>query len=581
MPLLETMPLRKPALARGEAALLSLGLSIEEQDQVKVLLASAADPDAGIHYLLSLKHKQPDAFSRLVHSPAVLKYLIAVASFSRFLSEEILQNPQWLEELTGMSRVLTAAEYKKRLGKFLKTQPYQAQPDAKPLALSLALFRRQQILRILLRDVLGLGSLSETTEELSNLADAILHISYKRIRADLVARHGTPRYVDDYGEVREGGMSVIALGKLGGRELNYSSDIDLMFVYGANGETDGEHPISNKEFYKKVANHYTELLSTYTAEGLCYRMDLRLRPDGSLGEVCISLDGAKSYYHTRARDWELQMLIKARVAAGDPAAGRELLGTVEPLIYSTTLDFSAVEEVSATRERISEKLSRRRLGKSAFDVKLAPGGIRDVEFLVQCLQRLHGGRVPWLRHGGTMLALSRLSQKDLLSAAEFGRLIAAYRFLRNLEHRLQFAEDRQTHTLPTSPRELDLLARKMPTAQLGSSPSGEKLVQELNAHLEAVQEIYERVIHAQRPIYYSLPPAVAQVNAPQIEASAVVEPTSSNLIRFLDERAPVLAQAVSRMQLRRGAGAFEHFLEKLMPDSRLLTLLDSDAQVAR
>ncbi len=161
------------------------------------------------------------------------------------------------------------------------------------------------------------------------------------------------------------------------------------------------------------------------------------------------------------------MLIKARVAAGDPEAGRELLATVEPLIYSTTLDFSAVEEVSATRERISEKLSKRRLGKSAFDVKLAPGGIRDIEFLVQCLQRLHGGRVPWLRHGGTMLALSRLSQKDLLSAAEFGRLIAAYRFLRNLEHRLQFAEDRQTHTLPTSPRELDLLARKMPSAQLG------------------------------------------------------------------------------------------------------------------
>ncbi len=570
--LLETMPLRKPALARGEAALLSLGLTPEEQGQVKVLLASAADPDAAVHYLVSLKQKQPAAFERLVQSPAVLKYLIAVASFSRFLAEEILQNPQWLEEVSGMSRVLTAGEYKKRLGKFLKNQP-----ESEPLAFSLALFRRQQILRILLRDVLGLSSLSETTEELSNLADAILHISYKRIRADLVARHGTPRSVDENGEVRECGMSVIALGKLGGRELNYSSDIDLMFVYAANGETDGEHSISNKEFFKKVANQYTELLSTYTAEGLCYRMDLRLRPDGSLGEVCISLDGAKSYYQTRARDWELQMLIKARVAAGDPDAGRELLSTVEPLIYSTTLDFSAVEEVSATRERISEKLGKRRLSKAAFDVKLAPGGIRDVEFLVQCLQRLHGGRVPWLRHGGTMLALSRLSQKDLLSAAEFGRLIAAYRFLRNLEHRLQFAEDRQTHTLPTAPRDLDLLARKMPTAQLGSAPSGEKLVLELNAHLEAVQEIYERVIHAQRPIYYSLPPAVA----PQIEAPEVVEPTSSNLIRFLDERAPALAQAVSTIELGRAEGPFEHFLEKLMPDSRLLALLDSDSQVAR
>src|SRR5580700_3484193 len=570
--LLETQPLRKPAQVRGEAALLSLGLPPEEQDRLKAFLAAAADPDAASHYLVRLKQHQREALERLMQSPSGLQHFVTVTSFSRFLSEEILQNPQWLEEVSAMNRVLTASEYKKRLGKFLKSQP-----EGKPLAFSLALFRRQQILRILLRDVLGLSSVSETTEELSNLADAILHISYKRIRTDLVARHGEPRYVDESGESRECGMSVIALGKLGGRELNYSSDIDLMFVYAANGETDGKHPISNKEFYKKVANQYTELLSTYTAEGLCYRVDLRLRPDGSLGEVCISLDGAKSYYQTRARDWELQMLIKARVAAGDPEAGREVLRTVEPLIYSTTLDFSAVEAVSATRERISEKLSKRRLGKSAFDVKLAPGGIRDVEFLVQCLQRLHGGRVPWLRHGGTMLALSRLSQKDLLSAAEFGRLIAAYRFLRNLEHRLQFAEDRQTHTLPTSPHELDLLARKMPTAQLGSAPSGDKLLQELNAHLEAVQEIYERVIHAQRPIYYSLPPAVA----PQIEGPEVVEPTSSNLIRFLDERAPALAQAVSSMQLRRGAGAFEHFLEKLMPDSRLLALLDSDSQVAR
>jgi [glutamine synthetase] adenylyltransferase / [glutamine synthetase]-adenylyl-L-tyrosine phosphorylase len=581
--LLDTTPPRAPAHMRGEAALLSLGLS---EEQAKMLLASAVNAEAVVHYLVSLKQLKPEVFPGLLATPTVLKYFITVASFSRFLSEEILQNPQWLEEVTGMSRVLTAGEYKKRLGKFLKNQPHVNQPDLKPLALSLALFRRQQILRILLRDVLGLGSLSETTEELSNLADAILHISYKRIRADLVARHGTPRYVDENGEVRECGMSVIALGKLGGRELNYSSDIDLMFVYASNGETDGEHPISNKEFYKKVANQYTELLSTYTAEGLCYRVDLRLRPDGSLGEVCISLDGAKSYYQTRARDWELQMLIKARVAAGDSDAGRELLDAVEPLIYSTTLDFSAVEEVSATRERISEKLSKRKLGKSAFDVKLAPGGIRDIEFLVQCLQRLHGGRVPWLRHGGTMLALSRLSQKDLLSTAEFGRLISAYRFLRNLEHRLQFAEDRQTHTLPTSPRELDLLARKMPAVQLGSASQeerlGEKLLQELNAHLEAVQEIYERVIHAQRPIYYSLPPAAEpQISAPQIEASEVVEPTSSNLIRFLDERAPALAKAVSQVQLRRGAGAFEHFLEKLMPDSRLLALLDRDPQVAR
>src|SRR5258706_3314002 len=239
-----------------------------------------------------------------------------------------------------------------------------------------------------------------------------------------------------------------------------------MFVYTANGFTDGAEPISNKEFYKKVANRYIELLSTYTAEGFCYRVDLRLRPDGRHGEVCISLDGARQYYKTRARDWELQMLIKARVSAGDRELGRELLDFVEPMIYSTTTDFSAVESVAQTRDRISQKLSARPRKaasppSSGLDIKLCPGGIRDIEFLVQCLQRLHGGREPWVRHGGTMFALSRLHDKDRLLASEYARLTSAYQFLRSLEHRLQFDEDRQTHSLPTDLEDLDTLAPRM------------------------------------------------------------------------------------------------------------------------
>src|SRR5579862_4906364 len=349
--LLETIPFRQLRRAQDEMAALESGLPDAFQYTIEMLLASAADPDAAVHYLAGLKQQKPDAFQSLAQSQSALQNLIAVFSHSRFLADEILQNPQWLQNISDLDRALSAEEYNRRLTAFLEPQG-----AGSSVALSLALFRRQQILRILLRDARGFASLPEITEELSNLADAILDVSYRHIRADLVARHGVPRFVDANGQTRECGMSVIALGKLGGRELNYSSDIDLMFVYSANGETDGDHPISNKEFYKKVANQLTELLSTYTAEGLCYRVDLRLRPDGSLGEVCISLDGAKSYYRTRARDWELQMLIKARVAAGDAEPGRALLTVVEPLIYSSTLEFSAVEEVSATRERISEKL---------------------------------------------------------------------------------------------------------------------------------------------------------------------------------------------------------------------------------
>jgi glutamate-ammonia-ligase adenylyltransferase len=435
------------------------------------------------------------------------------------------------------------------------------------------------LLRILLRDVLGMGTLSDVTEELSNLSDAILEFAYNGIRRELVARHGVPLYVDADGEARECGFSVISLGKLGGQELNYSSDIDLMFVYTAQGYTDGLEPITNKEFFKKVANRYTELLSTYTEEGFCYRVDLRLRPDGRHGEVCISLDGAREYYRTRGRDWELQMLIKARVSAGDRDLGRELLDFVEPMIYSTTTDFTAVESVSETRERISEKLAAKPRRASApansgLDIKLCPGGIRDIEFLVQCLQRLHGGREPWVRHGGTLPALFRLRGKDLLSAAEYSRLAAAYEFLRNLEHRLQFYDDRQTHTLPADAETLELIAKKMPASRPGEIATAESLQSRLHEHLTGVRDVYERVIHAQKPMYYAL-----EGDSPGVlagESLVPLVPASSNLVKFLDQRAPQLAAVVARSGPRRSRDRFEPFLEKILANPEWLARLESD-----
>ncbi|MDQ6760078.1 MAG: glutamine-synthetase adenylyltransferase [Acidobacteriota bacterium] len=569
--LLESIEFRDVTRARRELTDIVEQLDPSTQNHIEALLAVAPDPDRALSYLSNLKQRHPVLFQSFIASHTYSAQLIAVSSHSHFLADELLQNPHWLQEITALDRLCSNDVYEAAL-----VHDFEQRPPGMPEALVLAVFRRRHILRILLRDVLGLAALPEITEELSNLADAILQITYQRIREELIGRHGTPRYQTQGGETRECGMAVIALGKLGGQELNYSSDIDLMFIYSANGDTDGPNGISNKEFYKKVANQYTELLSTYTAEGLCYRVDLRLRPDGSLGEVCLSLEGARKYYQSRARDWELQMMIKARVAAGDRETGRELLEAVEPLTYSTTLDFSAVEAVSATRERISEKLNQRRGAKSSFDVKLARGGIRDIEFLVQCLQRLHGGRVPWVRHGGTMLALSRLNDKDLLSASEYSKLVTAYTFLRNLEHRLQFEDDRQTHTLPTDPRQLDLLARRMPMQQLGSVPSGEKLLQELNAHLESVQDLYERVIHAQRPIYYSAPPSSASRDGEDTS-----EPPSANLARFLDEKAPRLASVLSRTDLRLGARAFEHFLEKVVSDPHWLALLNDGTSTAR
>ena len=365
----------------------------------------------------------------------------------------MLRNPERILQVANSGsfyRVLTTEEYEERLFEFLGDDC-----PGVPSAVDLARFRRRQLLRIVLRDVLGVATLSDVTEELSNLADAILDVAYRRIRADFVARHGEPRLPDG----APCGFSVISLGKLGGQELNYSSDIDLMFVYGGNGETDGPAPISNKEFYKKVANQYPRCSPPTPPKASAIAWTCACGRTAPWARSAFPSTARATYYAERARDWEKQMLIKARVSAGEPEPGARAAGIRRAAHLPSSLDFRAVEAVSETRQRIGEKMAARRGLAGGLDIKLTPGGIRDIEFLVQCLQRLHGGREPWVRHGGTMLALFRLRDKDLLSGAEYARLAAAYQFLRHLEHRLQMDEDRQTHTLPTDPDRLDILAR--------------------------------------------------------------------------------------------------------------------------
>jgi glutamate-ammonia-ligase adenylyltransferase len=541
------------------------------QQGLEILLSRSADPQAVVLRLDRFCEANPSEFQQIAWTPFGLQALITVFSSSEFLSETLLRHPAWLIailESGSLHRVRSAPEMEADLaGWMAETGPGEALSP-----LSLASFRRRQILRILVRDVLGFAALPEVTEELSNLADTIINAACRSVRAELELKYGVPRLAD--GSVC--GFSVLALGKLGGRELNYSSDIDLMFLYSGPGETDGVPGLTQREFFQKLANRLTELLATYTPQGMIYRVDLRLRPEGRHGEVAISLGGAKEYYGKRARDWELQMLIKARCAAGDAEPARALLEWVQPMIYSTTLDFSAVESMSESRERISDKLAARK-GPGGTDVKLARGGIRDIEFLVQCLQRVHGGRAVWLRNSGTLLALNRLRDKDLLSDSEYSRLVNAYQFLRHLEHRLQFAEDRQTHTLPEKPEELDLVARRMPAAQLGEESTPESLLRHLNEHLERVQEVYERIIHAQQPIYYTQSPVTVGVPDVALVAEPPLnEPVVSNLVRFLDQRAPAFAAAVTRARLGRTRTAFEHFLEALIRRDDWLRALNQD-----
>ena len=240
-------------------------------------------------YLERLQHRDAEAFARIQRSPSAYQSALALFAHSRFLSEEVLQHPEWLEDLCAghaLHQSYSTDQFADRLAEFL--------PPGVPAAVDLAYFRRREMLRILLRDVRCFADLSETTAELSSLADAIVDLTYRRVAAHYAHRHGLP----------SSGFSILAVGKLGGQELNYSSDIDLIFLYAANGETPGPETITYKEFFKKVANQITDLLCRYTPEGICYRVDLRLRPEGKHGEVVMSLDAAKAYYQSRGRDWD-------------------------------------------------------------------------------------------------------------------------------------------------------------------------------------------------------------------------------------------------------------------------------------
>ncbi len=540
-----------------------------------LLLERVADRAFVIERLRSLGLARPAEFQQILYLPFGMQALAAIFSTSRFLAQEVEQHPDWLVEILSsgsLHRVRLREEFDAELEEWLKGV------EGVPEPVRLAAFRRKQILRIMLRDTLGFGALAETTEELSLLAECLLDAACARLRRALEQRHGPP----PAGAAEPWAFSILAAGKLGGRELNYSSDIDLIFLHTGEGRTGGAAPVEAAEFFRRLALEITRLLGQTTPEGLIYRIDLRLRPEGRHGEVCPSLDAARRYYETRARDWELQMLIKARPAAGDAGPGAALLEALQPCIYSTSLDFRAIDHMAETREQLDRKLLARRRAPG-IDVKLAPGGIRDIEFLVQCLQRLYGGRELWLRNASTLQALMRLRDKDLLSGAECARLVSAYQFLRALEHRLQLEEDRQTHWLPSAQETLARVARRMPAGMLGDEPSGERLWSALEGHLAAVQSIYDRIVSARTP-------APAPVAAPAAPASAAPlaagdedrlwAERAPNLLRYLEQRFPRFASAVRRAPLGASAAPFEHFLERLLADQPRLAALESDPALA-
>jgi len=365
---------------------------------------------------------------------------------------------------------------------------------------------------------------------------------------ELARRYGQPQYRDAQGRIAHAGFSIVSLGKLGGNELNYNSDIDLLFLYSHDGETAGgsepESAVTNKEYFVHLARAITRTITQTTPQGQVFRVDLRLRPEGDQGDLAISLKSAREYYERRARDWELQMLIKARHSSGEAKLTRDFLRGVEEFVYRSPGDFVAVESILWARERISKKLRESR--GHAIDVKRHRGGIRDIEFLVQCLQRLHGREDHWVRSGGTLFALRKLNDKGWLSDRDYAALTTAYDFLRKVEHRVQMDVGQQTHRLPTEAGALDRLARRVGVEPGTDDRPGEALLRKVHEAFARVDEIYQRVIHPRDPgvagTVFELKPVPALLPDPAHQSL-------DSLLSFLEVQAPEVARLVREAEL--------------------------------
>ena len=468
---------------------------MQTDERVDFLLRDLPDPHGAQLFLDRLSKEHSNYYQNLVKQPALLADVVTLAAWSPLLATTLEQNPEylsWLGRERANIRVRTCDELKESLARFALTNS-----SLIPQVL-LARFRRRELLRTYLHDIRRAHSLVETTEELSNLADAILQYALNLARQELDNRYGMPRVIDDHGRIGQADFCVLALGKLGSRELNYASDIDLVFLYSDEGTTAGtgeRGEVSNREYFVKLSEAIAKLVGQSGGEGAAYRVDLRLRPHGRDGALASSLNEATRYYERNAQDWERQTLIRSRSSAGSAELFTRFKDAVTPQVFRPEVSISqALANVRLAKQKIDRQVEK----KSGFNVKLGRGGIREIEFIAQALQLAHGGRDDWLRAPHTLVSIERLADRGFVTQQERSELSEAYNFLRTLEHRLQMEHGLQTHTVPEAAAARELIGRRM------GYTAGEFEVA-LALHTSHVRRTYDRLFSEVEP------PAIAPV----------------------------------------------------------------------
>ena len=471
--------------AAGLSAFLPPGLVAP----LAALLERLPDPDGAVRLAQRLA-----AGGVLPGDPGRLHALLTLGGCSPYLGGLLHERPELLDALPtgGPGRGLpTREDLEEDLARA------RLRNSATDVATILRRFKEREVLRIALADLLRTADLAAVTRALSLLADVLIDCAVRSSASALEARHGRPTYRNERGEVEDSGFAVLGLGKLGGEELNYSSDIDIIYLFSRDGETgglgaQGAGSISNREYFTRLATEVTRLVGGGGADGGVFRIDLNLRPGGRDGDLVISEAAAVAYYRGWSESWERQALIKARPVAGDPAIGRRFIAAVEALVYPASPDPYLAVEIVAMKDRIDGRLSEQ--GHSERDVKLGRGGIRELEFAVQTLQLQRGGGDRWLRQGNTLLALHRLADRGLVGFAEYAALAEAYVFLRDVEHRLQLWQNRQTALLPARADGLRSLARNLWLVAPPRDDEPEALDDALDRHRGVVRAFYDSVL---------------------------------------------------------------------------------------
>ena len=431
-------------------------------------------------------------YQLLRDAPFLMQTVMFSFGASSYLSDILIRNPIYFYDIID-ANVMDTPKTRKRMSDELATALGRYRNVDQKLQI-IRRYKRRESLRIALRDLLQVVAVETTTLEMSNLGEATLQHCYEiGCNQVIEPKFGTPLNEEGTAPCR---FAVIGMGKFGGYELNFSSDIDLIFVYSDEGQTD--RGVDNSEYYTRLCEFLIKAMSEVTVEGYVFRVDIRLRPESSAGVIIRSMESYESYYEGWGDLWERQALIKARPVAGDMVFGDEFIRMIQPFVYQRYLDGVTLNEIKVdirnTKARIEERLVGERADLEKH-VKLGPGAIRDIEFTVQCLQMIHGGQRKSLCSQNTLETLAALKANELLDAEDADALSDAYRFLRRVENSIQIEADQQRYSIPTKEDEEIQLARRL---GYHDAPL-ETFRKDYRMHKTHVREIFEKVMDVREP----------------------------------------------------------------------------------